>query len=144
MTLDLDHLRRVAEAATPGPWEQERDGHIVCEATVRGDLVAEASHWTTDAAHIAAFDPPTVLALIDRLEAAEAKVARVAALADDMFNDEQMHIEVALGGALFAGRAIRDALSGDLTASEDDGGPEGHRDDDNAGDGRCGAQEGKR
>lgn len=119
MTLDLDHLRRVAEFS-----KSDAAGHpwLLCEAA----------------------DPPTVLALIDRLEAAEAKLARVEALADDMFNDEQMHIEVALGGALFAGRAIRDALSGDLTASEDDGGPEGHRDDDNAGDGRCGAQEEER
>lgn len=56
MTLDLDHLRRVAET-----------------------LVAEHAEGvqrpSTIARHIAAFDPPTVLELIDRLEAAEAKVA---------------------------------------------------------------------
>jgi hypothetical protein len=33
-----------------------------------------------NAKHIATFDPPTVLALLDRLAAAEAKVARVEAL----------------------------------------------------------------
>lgn len=125
MTLDLDHLRRVAET-----------------------LVAEHSEGvqrpSTITQHIAAFDPPTVLALIDRLEAAEAKVARVEALADRMdarrsnfwvFPTNQMPLRLPSAD-------LRDALSGDLTASEGDSGPEGHRDDDNAGDGRCGAQEG--
>lgn len=119
MTLDLDHLRRVAEAAD--------SDDFVPVAVIRS--------------HVATFDPPTVLALIDRLEAAEAKVdeAQRAALtwkrrAEDA--EEAMGRVVALADDWMA--------QGDLTASEGDGGPEGHWDDDNAGDGRCGAQEGKR
>lgn len=78
IALDLDALRAAAEMTTPGPWG-----------------------WN---AYRAAFDPPTALALLDRLEAAEAgnrgliatceaagakiqaleaKVARVEALAAD-------------------------------------------------------------
>ena len=80
--LDLNKLREIAEAATPGPWEagmttfgDPRDG--ATHACVR---VADA-HWTDhlvvsegcaeadrNMAHIATFDPPTVLALIDELE----------------------------------------------------------------------------
>ena len=93
---DLTKLREIANAATPGPWERgmttfgdPREG--ATHACVR----VEGAHWTDhlvvsdgcdeadrDMAHIAAFDPPTVLALIDRLEAAEAKVERVEALVE--------------------------------------------------------------
>lgn len=68
--LDVVELRRIAEAATPGPWGADccraanmvyaNGGHIGVDAT------------EVDAQHIAAFDPPTVLALLDRLERAEA------------------------------------------------------------------------
>ena len=80
--LDLTELRLVAEAATPGPWEpgqttfgDPRDG--ATHACVR----VEGAHWTDhlaviegstegdlNMAHIAAFDPPTVLALIAEVE----------------------------------------------------------------------------
>lgn len=68
---DIDALRKVAEAATPGPWELD------------GSDIAAGDYWVaysadtsvTDAAHIAAFDPPTVLALLDEVAALRATVA---------------------------------------------------------------------
>ena len=80
--LNLTKLRRIAEAATPGPWnlhtlrtDETHDirGSIDDEA----NIVIYAECEDADAAHVATFDPPTVLALIARLEAAEAKVERV-------------------------------------------------------------------
>lgn len=68
---DLTRLRAVAEAATPGPWEADgfyvRVGHefAIALANSRPDT---SPH---DAEFIATFDPPTVAALIDRVERAE-------------------------------------------------------------------------
>lgn len=70
MSDDLDALQAVAEAATPGRWYQNSgliwgdDNAIVL--SVRGLTYVNAEH-------IAAFDPPTVLALIGRVRDAEAK-----------------------------------------------------------------------
>lgn len=77
--LDLDALESVANAATPGPWEA---GEEAPEWTAsqrvfapglgdeQDDTICEAVEFK-DATHIAAFDPPTVLALIARVRAAE-------------------------------------------------------------------------
>lgn len=75
-------LRRVAEAVGEGPWES----YPLPDAgpnhwTMTGVGIAgddEMGHrieamFPQDAAHIAAFDPPTVLALLDALVAAEAE-----------------------------------------------------------------------
>lgn len=112
--LDLEALREVAQAATPGPWRWElpskeswpqSDESLVSDGVLwegsRGDKYPTSvlSGWGYDAsgteakdvdrAHIAAFDPPTVLALLDALTAAErerdearAVVERVKALAE--------------------------------------------------------------
>lgn len=96
MDSELIELRRIAEAATRGPWAWSAgtDGWGDCgpnlETVERGQLYDDGSQgaaetivgsWghdangitveDADAQHIATFDPPTVLALIDRLEAAE-------------------------------------------------------------------------
>lgn len=69
--IDLDELRRRAEAATPGPWEHalsvDRSRRLVLAYSgsfdeVRVAVVPDRS----DAAYIAATDPETVLALIER------------------------------------------------------------------------------
>lgn len=87
--LDLAALAVIAKAATPGPWKNfgyeietvpEFDLH---RFDVMSETVASCDLQKTDALHIAAFDPPTVLALIARAEAAEAAIARVEALAND-------------------------------------------------------------
>ncbi|WP_181578172.1 ead/Ea22-like family protein [Arthrobacter sp. AQ5-05] len=88
-TPDLTALRKTAEAATPGPWEMWNPAvggsHISIAGKLAWRSIESASsfaddekipHWA-DARHIAAFDPPTVLALLDRVEAAEKAVAAV-------------------------------------------------------------------
>ena len=93
--LDLDALRKVAEAATPPPWYVVRlPGHEFAAdvgttpdpdvgQAVAAATLADPACLIEDAEHIAAFDPATVLTLLDRLEAAEAKVARVRAVHAD-------------------------------------------------------------
>jgi hypothetical protein len=84
--LDLAEMRRVAEAATPGPWMvsgiryklvnyDRAQAHLIGPD---GDGVAlvlyeekhHAQHWA-DAKFVATFDPPTVKALIVRSERAD-------------------------------------------------------------------------
>lgn len=93
--LDLEHLRKVAEAATPGPWEPaDEDGWIGADGCYvvssdensinRADRpIGLAYNRPSDAEHIAAFDPPTVLALFDRLEASEAEASKYRGLYDE-------------------------------------------------------------
>lgn len=91
MTENLDQLRQVAERATPGPWEKRElpvsVGNSTC--TIHAPNAVGIPTWSPlppeiagilkheDATHIATFDPPTVLAMLDRAEAAEAAVQRV-------------------------------------------------------------------
>ena len=101
-TPDLAELRRLAEAATPGPW------HAATGAALQTDAGVDATHvwycrWrderflsiskvldneldqTTpeDAAYIAAANPAAVLALLDKLDALAAlRAAAEAARAD--------------------------------------------------------------
>lgn len=116
--LDLKHLRKIAEAATPGPWEtydpNEGSGHAplwcVANEEFHNPSGDEDAEWMglevhvgdkTDSDYIAAFDPPTVLALIARVQSAEAKLARVRELhrpvslfehADSCTIDDDAHI----------------------------------------------------
>ena len=76
MTKNLDQLRQVAENAAPGPWRKDDRDQVVRRADHL--IVYDAScdrmeEWAadTDAQFIATFDPPTVLALIKRVEDAE-------------------------------------------------------------------------
>lgn len=93
--LDLDALERVAQAATPGPWithemdsifvGNQADGRtsglweiVHMSGGALGDLTDDsAAQHRADAAHIAAFDPPTVLALIEKIRDAAAHDAEV-------------------------------------------------------------------
>lgn len=92
---DLTNLRKIAEEATQGSWEHWNpsvgESHIAIANKVAWRSLRSATqfaddekipHWA-DATHIATFDPPTVLALIDRLEQAEQSVARVREVADN-------------------------------------------------------------
>src|SRR5690606_26615746 len=73
----LAELRRIAEAATPGPWRISGDGPVdrfVIASTER-DHIAETTRGGSftnedlaNAYHIATFDPPTVLALLNEIE----------------------------------------------------------------------------
>ena len=95
-TPDLTELRRLAEAATPGPWES--DGLEVCQhwslpepwhAVVNAEISCGPYCYggsvrpierDADAAYIAALSPAVVLALLDERDALAAKVERVRAL----------------------------------------------------------------
>ena len=80
MTTDTDNLRRLAEAATPGPWfvaeRVTRSGlSIVEDGRVHGMFPVTAERH--EAAYIAAANPVAILALLDRLRAAEARKVRL-------------------------------------------------------------------
>jgi hypothetical protein len=86
--LNLTELREIAVAATDGPWnlhtlrtDETHDirGSIDDEA----NIVIYAECEDADADHIATFDPPTVLALIDEVERLRAVVDEVAERAWD-------------------------------------------------------------
>jgi hypothetical protein len=98
--LDLARLRALAEAAEPGPWRAMplefddwgmiRGGGFRVVAGARpGSLNADLDECRRrkivppgikrNMAHIAAMDPPTTLALLDRLEAAEALIVELQA-----------------------------------------------------------------
>lgn len=105
--LDLKVLRKVAEAATPGPWvpvPAKRDsggyepfyavkveGRLLPITYARQDWEGFGNGSTKfNATHIATFDPPTVLALLSRLEQAESAVSRVEKLLADSEEIEAM------------------------------------------------------
>ena len=64
-----DELRRLAEAATPGPWGSsgsqawDTDGNLVAAVRDHSELVDRP-----DAAYIAAVDPQTILGLLDEID----------------------------------------------------------------------------
>jgi len=77
--LDIHRLAALAEAATPGPWWistsddtmiSAKDAEI---AQTQGEYSQCWKGMEADAAYIAAADPTTIMALIRRLQAAEAE-----------------------------------------------------------------------
>lgn len=91
--LDLTKLREIAEAATPGPWEAELATKRKCYAPHCGfdhwynlvhiegvTLLKDTVLAAEDAIHIAAFDPPTVIALIDEIERLKARIEAAKAI----------------------------------------------------------------
>lgn len=79
----LDELEAVARAATPGPWaDPMQDDWPESESDILLDLLFDRRTGETncdkaDAAHIAAFDPVTALALVARVRELEAEVMRL-------------------------------------------------------------------
>lgn len=69
MTLPLQQLRAVAEAATPGPWTPTLGGQVIQVHHVTRD-VWTIPRDTADLAYIATFHPTLVLALLRVAEAA--------------------------------------------------------------------------
>ena len=88
----IAELRRLAEAATPGPWRTEYlmgAGNDLLTAIIAGratpdDLrVIGSTLAERDGKFVAAASPAVVLALLDERDALAAKVERVRALADE-------------------------------------------------------------
>ena len=87
---DLTQLREIAEAATSGPWHyigiDFRGERSHSTKGAAGSVVAFAGYGpdggmsNLNATHIAAFDPPTAIALIDELERLREVVATVKAI----------------------------------------------------------------
>jgi len=71
--VNLAELRRLAEAATPGPWRLDPVADGECHIIGGRAVVGYADERS--ALFIAAACPATVLALLDRLAAAEAMLA---------------------------------------------------------------------
>lgn len=115
--LDLGKLREVASAATPGPWGRATtDG--MGWAVHRGEHETVALYADRDdAEHIATFDPPTVLALIERVERAEAAVERVRTICVPDWRSNRGHEHQTTTEAYAAGRnALLDDLRSALEA----------------------------
>lgn len=74
--MNLDHLKQIAQNATQEPWSVFA-GRVVYEVGDGHKMITPLLNRRDNAAHIAAFDPPTVLALITRIEELEAAVQRV-------------------------------------------------------------------
>jgi hypothetical protein len=68
---DYAELRRLAMAATPGPWEASRCSIYNADRSMM--IYDEGGHSEADAAFIATFNPAKVLAMIDRLEELEGR-----------------------------------------------------------------------
>lgn len=72
--MDDEDLKRVAEAATPGPWKVTKDECAACGGEWDIYDIPGGDHakfeLEADATYIATFDPPTVLSLLSRLSAA--------------------------------------------------------------------------
>jgi len=105
--IDIGKLRAVAEAATPGEWS----GILYVDAP-EGGIVSKDENITIaemtephNIAHISTFDPPTVLALLSRLEEAESIVRELgkSVHATDEGEGVQFEIEMsALNGGMLA------------------------------------------
>ena len=76
MSEPISELRKITAAATPGPWGAADGGSFGgWWISLNGDpsnvTIAAVPIKLADADHIATFDPPTVLAMLDAIEAAE-------------------------------------------------------------------------
>ena len=91
MTIDINKLRRLAQAATPGPWyatgkltryvEARIDGGLIQEVAACGPTKADGGYGPQQEANarlIAAANPAAISELLDRLEAAEKERDEVA------------------------------------------------------------------
>lgn len=109
--MKTESLRKIAEAATPGPWElsfgtkhprvRDAAGRFILEPLPHGIRL------THDARHIATFSPSTVLPLLKIAEAAQAyRTARDNPRSGASAVEERTDTWAALCGALDALRAL--------------------------------------
>ena len=140
-TPDVAELRRLAEAATPGPWEWD-DNHarpgLRHGRSFGGVLFRCGALYgpdAADAAFIAAANPAVVLALLDRLahmtearDNARAEVERLAAVVEavrEYAAARQANIDH--GPLLSARKAAHDALLAALARLDEEPQPTHHR-----------------
>lgn len=82
-------LRKLAEAATAGPWTATKDfkrywiecaGQKICGGNAIGEISnddTDADEAAANAGHVAAANPTVLLSLLDTLDAAEAEAGRL-------------------------------------------------------------------
>lgn len=87
--IDTAALRRLAEAATPGPWSWVdsgiESGSRVLGGATQPVLRTSPAGWpaAADSAYIAAANPSAMVELLDRLAGAEAERDRLRAQVED-------------------------------------------------------------
>lgn len=88
--IDKQALREAADKATKGQWAVEFDDEIYSTDGVNHEQIAMvfSENEASDAAFIAAANPATVLALLDELEAKDAKIANLTAERDALREGE--------------------------------------------------------
>ena len=111
-TPDVAELRRLAEAATPGPWWHEwvdGDDWWAVYGQPTGDMVCPevCTMWGSDeSAYIAAANPAVVLGLLDATDALRRRLVAVEMRVDDAlrhgYDLDPQEIASALAGALDA------------------------------------------
>ena len=111
MTIDLNELRRLAQAATPGVGHacKYQDAHWLREGHVdfeNADLFIASERPQEDAEFYAAANPAVINELLDRLEAAEKDIALKERIIDS------------LGATLNAVASERDTLRARIEAME--------------------------
>lgn len=90
----MSDLRRLAEAATPGPWAKQDDGagsvYVDSRAFASGPepVAGIVSMSTPDAAYIAACSPDAILALLDERDRLRAELARLRGLVGNVDTNE--------------------------------------------------------
>lgn len=133
--LDIAALRAVSDAATQEEWEAETWAHQFIDdltfgrvLTVSGEEIWDSSGRNTvasaaNATHIATFDPPTIRALLDRIEHLEAIVAAATEVLSDWEVRQEANRRILTSGALGHFQSIdctgdlRRALNGDREAT---------------------------
>jgi len=83
--IDIKELRRLAEAATPGPWVMnEIDNSEINHNDQNGDAIVGMYDYEAggvihqdDALFIAASNPSAILSLLDHIEQQQAEIARL-------------------------------------------------------------------
>lgn len=91
--LDIPALRAIAEAATEGPWRAyESQTHaemfvVDPRGFLMDGIVCGPTYEKRNVEHVATFDPPTVIELLDRLERAERERGEAARLSHHYRNE---------------------------------------------------------
>lgn len=88
---EFDELKRLASVATPGKWEYSRTSSGFRKIKASDKLICGVSSFgCQDAKFIAAANPATILALIARVEAAEAGLAQEKRRMDFVINSRRV------------------------------------------------------
>ena len=120
----LEELRRIAEAATPGPWGMNPENGLVDEAAtltpVCGMVWVRTEEQTlANATYIASFDPSTVLVLLDEIKRLRREREVLAETLRHVFTCDNCECALCPEGAELAYKAYRAVSKSKLLAGEE-------------------------